>query len=103
MAKKEKAYEWTVMVFMAASRDDQGVTEAAAVRDLRELELVGTTPEVSVVVQLDRQWPGGAERYRIHRDGSEPIRIQDDRSDTGADEQRRQTGTQTVPDGDPRV
>jgi len=71
MAKKE--YEWTVMVFMAASRDDQGVTEAAAVRDLRELELVGTTPEVSVVVQLDRQWPGGAERYRIRRRGSEPI------------------------------
>ena len=32
------------MVFMAASKDDQGVTEAAAVRDLRELELVGTSP-----------------------------------------------------------
>ena len=28
---------------------------------------------VSVVVQLDRQWPGRAERYRIRRNGSEPI------------------------------
>ena len=28
---------------------------------------------MSVVVQLDCQWPGGAERYRIHRGGSEPI------------------------------
>jgi len=80
MAKKQNGKEpvpepdWTVMIYMAASKEDQGITEAAAVRDLRELEQVGTSPQVSVVVQIDRLWPGTAERYRIHRNRAELLK-----------------------------
>lgn len=61
---------WTVMVYMAASQDEQ--TEAAAIRDLKELEKIGTTKNVNVVVQVDRMWPGYSERYRVWKGGSEP-------------------------------
>ena len=37
--KREPAKPWTVMLYMAASQDEQ--TEAAAIRDLQELEKVG--------------------------------------------------------------
>ena len=73
--------EWTVMVYMAAVRDDQQ-TERAAIRDLREMERVGSTANVRVVVQLDRDWPGTPERYVVYKgvserapDDSEPNRI----------------------------
>ena len=62
---------WTVLVYMAAAKDEH--TEQAAVRDIRELEEIGTTKAMNVVVQLDRGWPGYPERYRIHRGSSEPL------------------------------
>jgi Clostripain family len=62
---------WTVLVYMAAAKDEQ--TEQAAVRDIRELEEIGTTKAMNVVVQLDRGWPGYPERYRIHQGSSEPL------------------------------
>jgi len=61
---------WTVMLYMAASLDEQ--TEAAAIRDLEELEKIGTTDRLNVVVQIDRKWPGYSERYCLRKSGSEP-------------------------------
>jgi hypothetical protein len=60
------------MVFMAASRDDDGQTERAAIRDLREMGRVDPGP-VNVVVQIDRVWPGSPERYQIKQDEIIPI------------------------------
>ena len=60
---------WTVMLYMAASKDEK--TEAAAIRDLEELQKVGTTANANVIVQIDRKWPGYSERYRIRKGGSE--------------------------------
>jgi hypothetical protein len=60
---------WTVMLYMAASKDEQ--TEAAAIRDIEELEKVGTTDKLNVVVQIDRKWPGYSERYLVRKGGSE--------------------------------
>jgi hypothetical protein len=56
---------WTVMLYMAASKDDQ--TEQAAIRDIRELEHVGSTKDLNVLVQIDRRWPGYAERYCVEK------------------------------------
>jgi Clostripain family len=67
--QKPAEKDWTVMLYMAASKDEQ--TERAAIRDLRELERVGTTDHVNVLVQIDRQWPGYAERYRVREGHSD--------------------------------
>jgi len=65
MAKKAKKAKWTVMLYMAASKDEQ--TEQAAIRDIRELERGSPkeTKDLNVLVQIDRRWPGYAERYRV--------------------------------------
>ena len=60
---------WTVMLYMAASRDEQ--TEAAAIRDLKELEKIGATDQCNVIVQIDRRWPGYSERYCVRKGVSE--------------------------------
>ena len=65
MATKPTEKRWTVMLYMAASKDEQ--TEQAAIRDIRELERVGSTKDVNVLVQIDRRWPGYAERYYVER------------------------------------
>jgi hypothetical protein len=73
-----KSRRWTVMLYMAASQDER--TEQAAIRDLKELEKVGSDDStVNVLVQIDRQWPGYAERYWIKKHPSqfwEPLRTQ---------------------------
>ena len=65
--------KWTVMVYMAASKDDQ--TEGAAIRDLREMEKVGSSEDTAVVVQLDRDWPGHPERYLVEKGRSKLFRV----------------------------
>jgi hypothetical protein len=62
-AKKAKKAKWTVMLYMAASKDEQ--TEQAAIRDIKELEKVTATKDLNVLVQIDRRWPGYAERYVV--------------------------------------
>jgi hypothetical protein len=42
--------QWTVMVFIAADNDIEG----ASLFDINEMELVGSSPDVNVVVQIDR-------------------------------------------------
>jgi len=65
--------KWTFMVYMVAgqSRD----LDAVAVRDLREMERgCEGNDNVNVVVQLDRHWPSGAQRYEVQGNGSRLIR-----------------------------
>lgn len=68
---------WTVMVYMAADNN----LETYAIQDINEMETVGSTSEVSVVVQVDRS-PGldtsngnwsGARRYFITKDADRSI------------------------------
>lgn len=65
--------EWTVIVYSAA---DDEVLEENMWFDVNEMEVVGSTPQVNVVVQIDR-YAGGfsedgdwtdARRYLIHQD-----------------------------------
>jgi Clostripain family len=68
--------KWTVMLYMAATVDDQPVepTDEAAINDLKELERVGSIPgRVNVVVQLHRRWPLYAQRYRVRNGFSELV------------------------------
>lgn len=67
-AAKKKA--WTVMVYMAAAKDDQ--TEKAAIIDVEEMQKADTS-NVNVVVQVDRQWPPSAQRYRVANGVSQQI------------------------------
>src|SRR5689334_19410131 len=56
---------WTVLVYMAAAKDD-GQTEPAAIADLKELQSVTRLGEdVKVLVQIDRLWPAYPQRYRV--------------------------------------
>jgi len=71
---------WTVMLYMVTSDKETGrsveraeITERAAIRDIRELQRVGSTDDVNIVVQLDRRWPGYPERYLIKKNGSTPL------------------------------
>ena len=42
--------KWTVMVYLAAGND----LETVGIQDINEMELVGSTDEVNIVVQMDR-------------------------------------------------
>ena len=68
-ARKGKK-RWTVMVYMAAGKDEQ--TERAAISDIKEMEAADTT-NVNVVVLLDRDWPVLPQIYRIVNGISVPI------------------------------
>ena len=53
LAGSEPAFavkDWTVMVYMAADNN----LEAAAIDDLNEMERIGSTSQVDIVVQIDR-------------------------------------------------
>ena len=55
---------WTIMVYMAADND----LEAQALADLAEIKTVGSTPQVTIVAQLDRAQPGQpTRRYYLTR------------------------------------
>jgi hypothetical protein len=78
MASKEDPADkqlrpWTVLLYMAAAKND--VTEQAAIADIIELQGVDTRDKVHVVVQIERQWPGYPERYRILKDGNLPKEV----------------------------
>jgi len=54
---------WTVMLYMAASKDEQ--TESAAILNAQQLQEYGARDGLNLLVQIDRRWPGYAERYRL--------------------------------------
>ena len=45
-----KDANWTVMVYLAAGND----LETVGIQDINEMEMVGSTKEVNIVVQIDR-------------------------------------------------
>jgi len=47
---RDNTAEWTVMVYLDADND----LESAGIDDINEMEIVGSTPEVNIVVQADR-------------------------------------------------
>jgi hypothetical protein len=57
------------MVYMAAQ--DSAELDEHAVRDLREMERVGSGETVNVVVQINRPWPGRPQRYKVLQGNSE--------------------------------
>ncbi|MGE5592495.1 MAG: clostripain-related cysteine peptidase [Betaproteobacteria bacterium] len=68
--------KWTIMVYMCADNN----LESAAIADMNELEEVGSTGEVNILVQIDRakgfdtsngDWTG-TRRYYIKRDSNPP-------------------------------
>lgn len=59
---------WTVMVYMAAGDDSD--LDGYAIRDLREMERVGSNENVNVVVQINRHWPAAPQRYHVLRNRS---------------------------------
>src|SRR5215510_7905000 len=62
MAKSGK--QWTVMVYLAGDNN----LDAASLADLAEMKKVGSTDEVDVVAELDRQGAGiGTKRYHLQK------------------------------------
>ncbi len=68
----EPRASWTILVFMNGDNE----LESAAIEDLNEMEMAGSTDEVNIVVQIDRSsgfdrtndnWTG-ARRYRVEQD-----------------------------------
>ena len=47
---KDNTAEWTVMVYLDADND----LESAGIDDINEMEMVGSTSDVNIVVQIDR-------------------------------------------------
>ena len=54
---------WTWMVYMAGDNN----LEHYGGQDLAEMKAVGSTPEVAIVAQFDRQSPGDTQRYYLRR------------------------------------
>lgn len=55
--------DWTIMIYMNGDND----LEKFAFEDLRELEAVGSTDNVNVIVQLDQYYVLGTQRFRIEK------------------------------------
>jgi len=64
----EAEAQWTVLVFVNADNNLDG----AGVDDLGEMEDVGSTDKVNIVVQMDRR-SSGAKRYFVERGSSEVL------------------------------
>ena len=78
--------EWTVMVYLAADNN----LESAGINDINEMEIVGSTTDVNIVVQVDRipgydisnsNWTN-TRRYYITQD-FDPFQINSEFSDLG--------------------
>ncbi|MFC2022364.1 clostripain-related cysteine peptidase [Chloroflexota bacterium] len=64
VAVPEVARNWTFMVYMAADND----LDTALVKDLNEMEVVGSTDNVSIVALLDRYGSGNTNIYYVTSD-----------------------------------
>lgn len=85
--------EWTILVYLAADNN----LEAAALTDLNEMEMAGSTDDVHILVEIDRargystaedDWTG-ARRYRVEQDDrpntiTSPIAVDLGEVDSGA-------------------
>jgi hypothetical protein len=84
--KPAKHKRWTVMLYMAAAQDER--TERAAMDDIKELERVEIDDsKLNVLIQIDRQWPGYAERFRIEKiKGGKKVKVKGDKNGKVEDE-----------------
>jgi hypothetical protein len=83
---RDNTAEWTVMIYL----DSDNNLESAGINDINEMEMVGSTPDVNIVVQADRipgydisnsNWTT-TRRYYITRD-TDPMQINSQFSDLG--------------------
>ena len=57
--------KWTIMVYMAGDNN----LESAAMVDLKEMAKVGSTADVNIVVQLDRERDNITKRIKVLKKG----------------------------------
>jgi len=83
---RDNTAEWTVMVYLAADNN----LESAGINDINEMEIVGSTTDVNIVVQVDRipgydisnsNWTN-TRRYYITQD-FDPFQINSQFNDLG--------------------
>ena len=55
--------QWSVMVYLAGDNN----LDSAGVVDLKEMKKVGSTPEINVVAQFDRQGKEGTKRFFLRK------------------------------------
>jgi hypothetical protein len=67
MARAISKKNWTVMVYLAGDNNLDG----AGVVDLKEMKKVGSTPEINILAQFDRQGAGSrTKRYFLKKGGT---------------------------------
>jgi hypothetical protein len=66
MDKKASRKSWTIMVYMAGDNN----LDPEAVKDLKEMKRVGSTAEVNVIAQLDRDVGHATKRYYLRKGGT---------------------------------
>lgn len=71
--------KWTVMVYMAGDNN----LESAAMVDLKEMAKVGSTSDVNIVVQLDRERDNITKRIRVLKKGHTSPTLLLPETDTG--------------------
>src|SRR5262245_33915196 len=99
---------WTVMLYMAAAQDER--TERAAMDDIKELEKVDIDDsKLNVLIQIDRQWPGYAERFHLEKITDEKTRsaksekkgkIEDERKSKSVPWRPLKSRVRNIPEGD---
>ena len=77
--KMRSRAKWTVMVYMAGDNN----LESAAMVDLKEMAKVGSTSDVNIVVQLDRERDNITKRIRVLKKGHTSPTLLLPETDTG--------------------
>lgn len=72
--------EWTLMIYLAGDNNLAAAGEA----DLREMRMVGSTPEVNVIAQFDNAGDVGTTRYHVQRRGVGERPISLGKTDSGS-------------------
>jgi len=72
--------KWTFMVYMAGDNTLSTAVDA----DLKEMRVVGSTPEVNIVAQADNAGNRGTRRYLIQKNGVNETVIKMDETDSGS-------------------
>ena len=80
-AQEGNVAKWTFMVYL----DSDNNLESAGIEDMNEMEMIGSTDEVNIIVQMDRweteesdddtsngDWKG-CKRFRVEKDGDTSI------------------------------
>jgi hypothetical protein len=90
------------MLYMAAAQDER--TERAAMDDIKELERVEIDEsKLNVLIQIDRQWPGYAERFRIEKvTGEKKGKVEDEKKGRSVPWKALKDRVRNIPDDNGR-